>query len=101
MRELGLWDAGEAVSALFEDVEALAAGCRFSDCAHGGEPGCAVKAALDDGRLDPGRWAGWRKLQKELAHQVRQDDIVAKIKHQRHWIAINKANRARKNQRWE
>jgi ribosome biogenesis GTPase / thiamine phosphate phosphatase len=55
LREAGVWDGAE-----FDDVEALAAGCRFADCAHGSEPGCAVRAALD-----PARLAAWRKLQRE------------------------------------
>ena len=46
MRELALWDADEGVSATFEDVEALESACRFSDCKHTSEPGCAVRAAI-------------------------------------------------------
>jgi len=57
LREVGLWDAPG-----FADVDALAAGCRFSDCAHAGEPGCAVRGVIDDDRL-----ASWRKLQREQA----------------------------------
>ena len=56
MRELGLWADEDALKRTFEDVEALAAQCRFSDCEHGSEPGCAVKAALEEGSLDPGHW---------------------------------------------
>ncbi len=56
MRELGLLHADDGVAATFEDIQALASRCRFSDCGHTNEPGCAVRAALDDGSLDPGRW---------------------------------------------
>lgn len=64
MRELGLW-GGAGTLDVFEDVAELGAGCRFSDCRHGGEPGCAVEAAVAEGRLDPERLAGYRKLRQE------------------------------------
>ncbi len=74
LRELQLWDAGEGIHAAFEDVEALALECRFSDCAHTREPGCAVLAAVDKGTLELDRLRSWRKLQKELAAlAIRQD----------------------------
>lgn len=67
IREVGLIDAEEGVSAVFDDIEALVAACRFSDCSHGGEPGCAVQAALKSGALAPARWASFQKLGAELA----------------------------------
>jgi ribosome biogenesis GTPase / thiamine phosphate phosphatase len=67
MRELHLWIAREGLEDAFEDIAALAALCRFSDCRHEGEPGCAVQAALADGRLSPERWRSYRELQTELA----------------------------------
>ncbi|MGH3132037.1 MAG: ribosome small subunit-dependent GTPase A, partial [Gaiellaceae bacterium] len=74
LRELQLWDAGEGVGATFEDVERLAAECRFSDCAHEREPGCAVRAALAGGTLEAGRWQSYSKFQRELrALEIRQD----------------------------
>jgi ribosome biogenesis GTPase / thiamine phosphate phosphatase len=66
MRELQLWDAGSGIETAFEDVEALALECRFSDCGHEREPGCAVLAAVDDRRLELDRLRSWRKLQREL-----------------------------------
>lgn len=68
MRELGLVDAEEGVGSAFSDVEALFEGCRFRDCAHEGEPGCAVMAAIEDGALDPARLRSYRKLLREQAH---------------------------------
>jgi ribosome biogenesis GTPase len=65
MRELGLVDAERGVEQLFEDIDALAAGCRFGDCAHEREPGCAVRKALEDGRLEARRLESYRKLQRE------------------------------------
>jgi len=65
MREFGLWDAESGVSAVFDDIEALAADCRFSDCRHEGEPGCAVRAALASGALDEGRFRSYLALRKQ------------------------------------
>lgn len=65
MRELQLWEPEQAVDKTFADIQALAAGCRFRDCHHDREPGCAVKAAAKSGALDPGRYAGYLKLQEE------------------------------------
>ena len=67
MRELQLTDAAAGIADLFEDVEAIAAQCRFKDCQHETEPGCAVQAGLAEGRLAPERVARWRKLQAEDA----------------------------------
>jgi ribosome biogenesis GTPase / thiamine phosphate phosphatase len=67
LRSLGLWDAAEGVASSFGDVEDLAGACRFRDCRHDGEPGCAVAAAVEDGRLDRRRLASYVKLQRELA----------------------------------
>jgi ribosome biogenesis GTPase len=65
LRAVGLWAEQEAVDATFGDVDDLAAGCRFADCTHGGEPGCAVTAAVDAGELAADRLAGWRALARE------------------------------------
>src|SRR6185437_7811952 len=67
LRELQLWDASaEALDATFADVEELAASCRFGDCTHAHEPGCAVLAAVESGVLASDRLQSWRKLQREL-----------------------------------
>jgi len=67
MRELGLLDADEGLGDTFPEVTSLAAACRFRDCKHGGEPGCAVRAALDAGDLPRERFESWQKLRDELA----------------------------------
>jgi ribosome biogenesis GTPase len=67
MRELHLWLADVGLEDAFPDVVELEAQCRFADCRHETEPGCAVRAALDDGRLDPERWRSYRALRDELA----------------------------------
>lgn len=99
MRELGLLDADDGLSVTFEDVEAIAESCRFSDCHHGNEPGCAVREALESGELDPGRWRSFNKLQRELAFQARKEDPRLREAHNRHWVAIAKANRVGKKLR--
>jgi ribosome biogenesis GTPase len=67
MRELGLQDAADGIATVFEDIAELAAACRFSDCAHEGEPGCAVRAGVEDGRIDADRVDRWQKLRHEDA----------------------------------
>jgi ribosome biogenesis GTPase len=74
MRELQLWDADSGMEAAFQDLESLAGQCRFADCSHGREPGCAVRSALADGTLDVERFESWRKLQRELERLVRKQD---------------------------
>ena len=74
MRELQLWDADEGLHTAFADVDALAAECRFADCAHRHEPGCAVRAALADGALDVERFESWQKLRRELEWLARRQD---------------------------
>ena len=74
MRELALWGGDGGVEATYADVEALAAECRFRDCAHDGEPGCAVADAVAAGALGADRLEAWRKLRRELARLARQTD---------------------------
>lgn len=71
MREIGLWEADAGIADTFSDIEALAATCRFSDCRHETEPGCAVKAARADGTISEDRWAAYRRLKDEAAHVER------------------------------
>jgi len=79
MRELQLWSVDDGLERTFEDIEELAAGCRFADCAHEQEPGCAIREALATGSLDEERWQSYRKLQRELqALHVRMDALGRK-----------------------
>ncbi len=68
MRELGMWDITRGAEQSFEDIYTLARGCRFSDCSHQAEPGCAIAAALQDGRLAKERWAHYLRLEKEAKY---------------------------------
>lgn len=73
IRELGLWLDADGVDAAYDDLETLAAGCRFRDCRHDLEPGCAVRAAVEAGELDGQRLAGYLKLRREAeAHELRR-----------------------------
>jgi ribosome biogenesis GTPase / thiamine phosphate phosphatase len=83
MRELQLWETGEAVAGAFADIESIAEGCRFRDCRHAGEPGCAVTAAVAAGMLPATRLESFRKLQSEQDHQSRQQDARGRIEEKR------------------
>jgi ribosome small subunit-dependent GTPase A len=78
MRELALYDDADGVDTAYADIAVLAADCRYRDCGHRSEPGCAVAAAIDDGRLDPARFLAWRKLQAEAHRQLLRVDARAR-----------------------
>jgi ribosome biogenesis GTPase len=91
MRELQLWDVGEAVSETFEDIELLAGECRFSDCRHRDEPDCAVKAAVAEGRMPAARHESYLKLHDELEYLARQQDERAQLEAKRRSKIMGKA----------
>jgi ribosome biogenesis GTPase / thiamine phosphate phosphatase len=82
LRGLALWEAEDGITAAFSDVIELAADCRFADCAHHGEPGCAVGRAIDEGDLDAARFADYEKLRRE-----------------QHWLELRRDGRARAQER--
>lgn len=95
MRELQLWDVDAAtVDATFSDVAEIAARCRFSDCTHRAEPGCAIQAALADGSLELERWQSYQKLQREQAYAARRNDPKLAREHTAQWKKIHKQARA-------
>ncbi len=95
MRELQLWDTGaEGLDSTFADIAAIAARCRFSDCAHHGEPGCAVEAALAGGSLAEERWESFQKLQREQAYAARRTDSGLKRAHKAHWKKLHRGQQA-------
>jgi ribosome biogenesis GTPase len=93
MRELQLWAGEESVARTFEEISLLAAACRFRDCSHSGEQGCAVAEALARGDLDPGRWESYRKILAETRRHERLADPLAALEEKRKWKAISKAQR--------
>ena len=76
MRELRMWDNESGMEHTFADIEELAASCRFSDCSHTSEPGCAILQALNDGTLDPGRWNSYKKLKIELEYAADSESYL-------------------------
>ena len=72
MRELHLWGEEEDLAESFADIEALTLKCRFSDCGHRSEPGCAVRAALDSGQFDEHRLDSYLRLKEELSQLQRR-----------------------------
>jgi ribosome biogenesis GTPase len=95
MREIALWADEDALDAAFADVDEVTRECRFADCRHTAEPGCAVLAAVAAGRLDEARVASWHRLQRELAYLARKQDVRAQQEERRRWARIGKEARSR------
>lgn len=96
IREVGLIDAEEGLGVVFDDIERLAEQCRFRDCGHANEPGCAVRGALESGALDPDRWASFQKLGLELAAVESKAERIAKDAERRRQLTLQKAYRTTK-----
>jgi ribosome biogenesis GTPase len=100
MRELQFWQLDEvALATTFPDIAALAAKCRFRDCTHGDEPGCAIRAALEAGSLKAGRWQSYQKQQRDEAYAARRVDPCLEREHRAAWRKIHRQFRQRT--RWE
>jgi ribosome biogenesis GTPase / thiamine phosphate phosphatase len=99
LREMQLWDTEDGVAQVFAEIDALAGECRFGDCRHEGEPGCAVQAALDAGTLDPARLENRRKLMREQEFLRRKVDPEARQEQKEHWKQIHRTARQRYQQR--
>ncbi len=93
LRQLALWAGQDSVDEAFADIADLAHQCRFHDCSHAGEPGCAVSAALQTGELEPARWASYQKLMAEARYHEREVDQRAASETKRKWKIIHKAIR--------
>jgi ribosome biogenesis GTPase len=104
LRSLDVAGASEGMDAAFADVVELAQGCRFADCRHAGEPGCAVRASIASGELPSERLASYRKLERELAFQARKRDPRAMAEERRRWRIVNQSvqrhARARYGEEW-
>jgi ribosome biogenesis GTPase len=96
LRAVGLWADREAVAATFADIDDLAAGCRFGDCGHGGEPGCAVAAAVAAGDLAAERLEGWRALEREAEAAERRAQPHLQRAHGRRFSRVAKDAQRRK-----
>ncbi|MDO5111195.1 MAG: ribosome small subunit-dependent GTPase A [Clostridia bacterium] len=96
MRELGMWEADEGIDKTFADIEALFARCRFHDCSHTNEPGCAVKRAIGCGELTEERWASYQKLKQEAAYAADAAAYLAQKEQKCKDISkVNKTNKKR------
>lgn len=93
LRGVGLWDAAEGISRTFSDIEELATGCRFADCAHDAEPGCAVRAAVESGEIAERRVRSYRKLGKENAWMEARSDKRLQAEREKAWRGIAKEQR--------
>ena len=93
MRDLGMWDASEGIDTAFADIEELAEACRFRDCTHSGEPGCAVCQAIAEGTLSQSRWQSYLKLTAENSYaQDSESYLAAKEKKFKDIAKYNNAN---------
>jgi len=95
MRELGLWDAQQGLEAAFSDLSVFARDCRFGDCSHRGEPGCAVQAAIERGELSEERLESHQQLSRELARNERRSDGRANADQKRRWKSVHQSMRER------
>lgn len=93
LRGVGLVEASAGLERTFADVEELAAGCRFADCAHETEPGCAVLAAVEDGTLPQRRLDSYRRLLRENAWAASRTDARLRAEHENRWKTIKKEQR--------
>jgi ribosome biogenesis GTPase len=100
MRELGLWgtDTEEGVSGIFPDVEAMLGRCRFSDCKHQSEPGCAVREALENGGIAPERWESYLKLKREALYAENKAEAIRLKSERNQSIAV--WSRQRRKEIW-
>ena len=93
LREIQLWEADGGIHEAFADVDELAAGCRFNDCAHTHEPGCAVQAAIEEGRLPRERLQSYRALQKELRRLALKQDARLRSEERKQLVARIRSRR--------
>lgn len=93
LRELQLWGSSDSADAAFPEIEAAAENCRFRDCRHDGEPGCAVRAGLEDGSIESERFDAWLELGRELRWLEARRDEKARKELQQKWLDIAKFSR--------
>jgi ribosome biogenesis GTPase / thiamine phosphate phosphatase len=90
LREIQLWGGDEGIHESFDDIEKLAMNCKFRDCKHEAEPHCAVKNAIENGSLDPGRYENYLKLQKEIQYLALKQEMGAQRLEKERWKEISK-----------
>jgi ribosome biogenesis GTPase len=90
MRELQLWEGGDGLSDVFADIEALLSTCRFTDCKHESEPGCAIREAIESGSIDEAKYENYLKMQREIKYFERRKDNKAMSEEKKKWKKIHK-----------
>jgi ribosome biogenesis GTPase len=99
MRTVMMWEGEEGLSRTFEDIEEVAAQCRFRDCSHRTEPGCAIREGLETGAVDRDRYHSYTKLQREIRYEARKADVRLRIAEQQRWRKIHMEARRRPDKR--
>jgi ribosome biogenesis GTPase len=99
MRTVLMWEGEEGLAHAFQDIEEIAARCKFRDCGHGSEPGCAVRAALESGALDLGRFRNYKKVGREILHEAKKTDVRLRMQEARRWRKIMLEQRRRPDKR--
>lgn len=99
IRELKLWGDAEGLEGAFGDIEEIAGRCRFADCSHGAEPGCALREALEAGAVDPARYRSWLNLRREMAWAERRSDERARREDAEKWKRISKLQKELRRER--
>jgi ribosome biogenesis GTPase / thiamine phosphate phosphatase len=99
MRTVLMWEGKAGLAQAFEDIEVIAAECKFRDCAHSSEPGCAVRAALESGLLDPARYQNYHKVGREIRHEAMKTDVKLRLEENRKWRKLTLEYRRRPDKR--
>jgi ribosome biogenesis GTPase len=99
MRTVIMWEGEEGLATTFQDIEEIATRCKFRDCGHGEEPGCAVQEAIETGELDAGRFRNYRKVGREILHEAKKTDVRLRIEENRKWRRIHLEARRRPDKR--
>ncbi|WP_416674474.1 ribosome small subunit-dependent GTPase A [Egbenema bharatensis] len=100
MREIQVWAGEDSLQETFADIESLAETCRFRDCQHDREPGCAVQMAIEQGRLDPSRLFSYQKLDRELNYLSRKQDVRLQLEEKAKWKKIHQSLRQKGRERY-
>ena len=99
MRTVLMWEGEEGLKTAFDDIETIAARCKFRDCSHDAEPGCAVREALETGELDERRFRNYRKVGREILHEAAKTDMRVRRAQQMKWRKIHLEARQRPDKR--
>jgi len=99
MRTVLMWEGEAGLAHAFQDIEEIAAGCKFRDCKHESEPGCAVRAALESGVLDAARFRNYLKVGREIRHEAMKTDVKLRLEENRKWRRIHLEQRRRPDKR--